>query len=220
MIAIFFVLVIAIIIFAIFQGVASNQRRIELQQFAVQNGMSFHPDKDYSLDESYPFIAKLCQGRNRYGYNIIRGTFQNHPVIFFDYHYETKSKDSKGKTKTNHHYFSFMILNYDQMFPELLIFREGWFSKLAQWLGYADIDFESAEFSRKFIVRSPDKKFAYDVCHAKMMEYLLLNDDLNLEMERDCLTLSFPILSVEKIEFNLQRIVMIREMFPNYLMEA
>lgn len=106
------------------------------------------------------------------------------------------------------------------MFPELLIFREGWFSKLAQWLGYADIDFESAEFSRKFIVRSPDKKFAYDVCHAKMMEYLLRNDDLNLEMERDCLTLSFPILSVEKIEFNLQRIVMIREMFPNYLMEA
>ena len=40
--------------------------------------------------------------------------------------------------------------------------------------GYQDIKFESAEFSKTFCVRSPDKKFAYDVCNAKMMEYLLV----------------------------------------------
>jgi hypothetical protein len=39
--------------------------------------------------------------------------------------------------------------------------------------GYGDIKFESAEFSKTFCLRTPDKKFAYDACNAKMIEYLL-----------------------------------------------
>jgi hypothetical protein len=67
-------------------------------------------------------------------------------------------------------------------------------------------------------VRSPDKKFAYDVCHAQMMEYLLANRDLSMEIENDVIALAFNTrLSPEQIETNLQRLVEIRTRLPEYL---
>ena len=47
---------------------------------------------------------------------------------------------------------------------------QGW---CAGAFGFDDIDFESAEFSKRFYVKSPDKRFAYDVVHPRMMEFLL-----------------------------------------------
>jgi len=84
--------------------------------------------------------------------------------------------------------------------------------------GYQDINLESAEFSKTFCVRSPDKKFAYDVCNAKMMEYLLANRDLSVGIEKDVIALAFNTrLAVEQIEFNLQRLAEIRSRLPEYL---
>jgi hypothetical protein len=136
----------------------------------------------------------------------------------FDYHYETHSTDSKGRRQTHHHHFSFFILLLPRSFPELTIAREGVFSKIAQAFGFDDIDFESHEFSRKFCVRSKDKKFAYDVCHARFMEYLLANDDLNIEMEDSALAIGFgSCLKVSEIEHNLRRLREVRSFLPNYL---
>jgi Protein of unknown function (DUF3137) len=84
--------------------------------------------------------------------------------------------------------------------------------------GYQDIQLESAEFSKAFNVRSPDKKFAYDVCNAQMMEYLLANRDLSVEIENNVMALAFSTrLSVEQIELNLKRSVEIRSLLPKYL---
>jgi hypothetical protein len=124
-----------------------------------------------------------CGWSNRYVFNTL-SRLPGHGVTAFDYHYETHSTDSKGHRQTHHHYFSCFLLHLPRSFPELVIAREGFFSKVAQAFGYDDIDFESHEFSRKFCVRSPDKKFAYDICNARMMEYLLANDDLTIELTR------------------------------------
>jgi hypothetical protein len=100
----------------------------------------------------------------------------------------------------------------------LTIGREGWFSKIAQVFGYDDIDFESAQFSRAFCVRSKDKKFAYDICHAQMMEYLLANRDLSVEIENNILALVFGArLSAAEIEANLNRLTAVRTKLPEYL---
>jgi len=67
-------------------------------------------------------------------------------------------------------------------------------------------------------VRSRDKKFAYDVCNAQMIEFLLANTDLTMEMELDSLAISFSRrLRPEQIEANLQRLVTIRSLMPDYL---
>ncbi len=67
--------------------------------------------------------------------------------------------------------------------PDLLIRREGLFDKLAGAFGFDDIDFESVEFSRRFHVKSPDKRFAYDVIHARMMEFLLAGEAAAIDIE-------------------------------------
>ena len=109
----------------------------------------------------------------------------------FDYHYETYSRDSKGRRQTKHHWFSVFTLELNELFPELVIKPEGLFSKFGQLLGFDDINFESMEFSKRYNVQSLDKKFAYDVCNAQMIDYLLRQCDLIIEIDRNVLSFTF-----------------------------
>ena len=207
-----------IVVCAIYSAMAAKKRREELSVLAARLGLNFDPSEDEELAERFEFLDKLAEGSNRYAFNVLNGNYRGNNVLIFDYHYETYSNDSKGNQQTHHHYFSFFILNLPVRFPELTIVHEGLFSKIAQALGYKDIDFESAEFSRAFCVRSKDKKFAYDVCNAQMMEYLLANRDLSIEIENTALAMAFDkCLSVDEIELNLQRLIEIRSRLPDYL---
>jgi hypothetical protein len=214
-----FILIAALVIAAMIYGaLAAKRRREALATLAARLGLRFNPDDDYTLAGRFEFLDHLAQGDNRYAFNILSGQYRQKEALVFDYHYETHSTDSKGNRTTHHHYFSFFILLLPLSFPELRITKEGLFSKIAQAFGYADIDFESAEFSRAFCVRSTNKKFAYDVCNAQMMEYLLANRDLSIEIERDALALAFDSqLSADDIEANLQRLLEIRSRLPEYL---
>jgi hypothetical protein len=217
-ILIFALLAAAVIAGVIYSAAQARKRREALWQLATRLGLSFTMAENRLLPVRYGFLNRLGQGENRYAYNVIEGVYQGHKVLAFDYHYETYSHDSKGHRQTNHHYFSCFILELPLDFPELHISPEGFFSKIVQAFGYDDIDFESAEFSRAFCVRSKDRKFAYDVCHAQMMEYLLANRDLVIEIELSALALAFNrCLDAPQFESNLQRLVAIRSLLPEYL---
>ena len=206
-----FIAIFAVV--AIVAYLSALKRREAMMAVAAKLGLSFHPAKNRDIARRYRFLDKLRRGSNRYAYNILSGRYQDHDVLLFDYHYKTGS----GKN-THHHYFSFFILHLAASFPELVIGPEGFFSKIAQAVGYDDIDFESHEFSRKFCVRSPNKKFAYDVCHARMIEYLLSNSDLTIEIEDNVLAISFSSrLAPDRIEPNLNRLIKVRSLMPDYL---
>jgi hypothetical protein len=217
-ILLFGLFVLFAVVVAVLSALAARRRREELSTLAGRLGLRFDPGKDYGLAGRFNFLNRLAQGSNRYAFNVLSGACQGHEVLVFDYHYETHSTDSKGNRQTHHHYFSCFILLLPVQFPELTITREGVFSKIAQALGYDDIDFESHEFSRKFCVRSKHKRFAYDVCNPQMMEYLLANQDLSLEIEGPALALAFNSrLSAAEIEANLARLRQIRLRLPDYL---
>ncbi len=217
--ALIIVVFVAVFILVVVAGaISARKRREAMGALAAKIGLHFNPDKDRSIRSRYKFLDKLRSGSNRYAFNILSGTYRGHETTAFDYHYETHSTDSKGRRQTHHHYFSFFILHLPASFAELVIGREGFFSKIAQAFGYDDIDFESHEFSRKFCVRSPNKKFAYDVCNARMIEYLLANDDLTIEIENDSLAISFGSrLRPDLIEPNLNRLIEVRSLMPTYL---
>jgi len=216
---VFIILAIVVIVIIVIAGaVAARKRREAMAALAGRLGLRFYPDKDYGLARQYRFLDKLRAGSNRYAFNILSGTYRDYEVAAFDFHYETHSTSSKGHRQTHHHYFSFFMLQLPAVFPELTIGKEGFFSKIAQAVGYDDIDFESHEFSRLFCVRSHDKKFAYDVCNARMIEYLLTQPDLTLEIEGSVLGLFFRRrLKPEQIEANLDRLIRVRSFMPDYL---
>jgi len=202
-----------IVVLGVLVYISARKRREALAKLAAMLGLSFEPNKNWDIARRYCFLDKLRAGSNRYAFNILSGNYQGHDVTIFDYHYRTGS----GKN-TQHHYISFFILHLLASFPELVIGPEGIFSKMAQALGYDDIDFESYEFSRKFCVRCRDKKFAYDVCNARMIEYLLSNTDLTIEIEGEALAISFGSrLAPEQIEPNLNRLITVRSILPEYL---
>ena len=214
-----FILIGVLVIVAVIYGArAAKKRREELSALAARLGLRFDPEDNRGLADQFEFLDHLAQGDNRYAFNALSGEYQEKEILVFDYHYATHSTDSKGHRQTQHHYFSFFILMLPVAFPELRITREGLLSTIAQAFGYDEIDFESAEFSRAFCVRSKDKKFAYDVCNSQMMEYLLANPDLSIEIERGALALAFDSrLSAGQIEVNLQRLLEIRLRLPEYL---
>ena len=111
------------------------------------------------------------------------------------------------------------MLVVKEAFPKVTIGPVSLSAKLEAVFGLGDeVKFEFAEFSRRFCVRSADKKFAYDVCNPQMMEYLLANRDLEVEIQGPAILLAFePQLPVGQIEFNLQRLIEIRSRLPEYL---
>ena len=158
---------------------------------------------------------------------MLSGEFQGHSVSAFDYHFETEYYDGKKK-RTKNHYLSFYILSLDKQFPEMTIAQEGLLSKIAQTFGHDDIDFESHEFSKQYVVRCENKKFAYDFCNAQMIDYLLGLGVVVIVVVNDALSLGFDgkvaisisndsRIDVENIERHLKRLLKIRTLMPDYL---
>ena len=210
--------VVLVIVGAIYSSIQAQKRRDGLADLARRLNLSFDAGQHFTFADAYSFLKELDKGDNRYATNILSGSYRQNQVVAFDYHYETQSTDAHGRTETHDHWFSFLILTLPAVFPGLTIRREGFFTKVAEVFGYQAIKFESAEFSKTFCVRSSDKKFAYDVCNATMIEYLLANNDLSVEIENQVIALVFNTrLSVEEIENDLQRLVEIRARLPEYL---
>jgi hypothetical protein len=180
---IFIAFVALIIVGAIFGHIRAKKRREALAAWAKGRGLRFTREKDYSFDEKYPEFNCMRQGDDRYAYNICYGQWNDRATMAFDYHYETHSTDSKGRRTTTHHRFSAVIMRANVPLKPLMIRREHIFDKIGSVFGFDDIDFESAEFSRRFHVSSPDRKWAYDVLHARTMQFLLEQPPHSIEFD-------------------------------------
>jgi hypothetical protein len=166
---------------AILGHMQARKRREELAALAESLGLRFDPDKDHGIEDRFGQFSCLRQGSRRYAFNILEGTYNNRQLCGFDYHYETYSTDSKGRRQTHHHYFSAVVVNSGLPLKPLAIRPEGFFDKVTEFFGYDDIDFELNEFSRRFYVKSPDKKWAFDVLHQETMEFMLHAPTFSLE---------------------------------------
>lgn len=216
------VLFVLFAILVVFLGVLgflqARRRRQELNDWATANGWRFTPDSDYSMEDRHPGFSCLHEGSQRYAYNITQGPCHDRSLCAFDYHYETYSTDSKGRRQTHHHYFSAVVLETDLPLKPLFIRAEGFFDKITEFLGFDDIDFESSEFSKKFYVKSPDKKWAYDVLHQKTMEYLLEAPRYTLEFDGHCVIAYQSVtFSVQEFEAGMALIEGVLDRLPNYL---
>jgi hypothetical protein len=213
---------IAVAAILVFVGVyLEKQKRQALQAVADRLGLVYQHGRDRSLSSRFNFLNQLSQGSNRYASHCLSGRHFDENVLVFEHHHETHSTDSKGHRTTHHHYFAVVTVALPRLCPELTIASETFLSKIAQAFGYDDIDFESAEFSKAFCVRSKDKRFAYDVCHPRMMEFLLANRDLNVEIENAALAIvKSGRLDPRSVSHNLNRLVEFKKLMPDYVLEA
>ncbi|MDX9910801.1 MAG: hypothetical protein RBS39_03110 [Phycisphaerales bacterium] len=192
-IILFVVFGVIAILAAVHGAKKERERRDALAALAGELGLSFDPSKDRSHDDLYAHFEIFRRGHSRVAFNSIGGplTLAGRPHHCKMGDFEYKVTQSNGKSTTTHTYrFSYAILHLPWSVPDLLVRREGMFDKLAGVMGFDDIDFESAEFSRRFLVKSRDKRFAYDVITPAMMEFLMSHDPPAVDIERARLCLS------------------------------
>lgn len=202
---------------------AREKRRQEMAALAASLGWSFDPSDDSSHDEEYAEFTAFRRGHSRRAYNTLTGSLaidgRQFPSKAGDFLYKVTTSNGKS-TSTTTYRFSYIIIHLPfARVPDLLIRREGLLDKLKDAFGFDDIDFESAEFSRKFRVLSPDKRFAYDVITPRMMEFLLgaFGPAIDIERGRCCLTLGHGCWSPEQFRATLRWAVAFFDLWPDHV---
>ncbi|MCA8940007.1 MAG: hypothetical protein KDB07_09370 [Planctomycetes bacterium] len=188
----------------------------EAQGFRVRKG------DDRASNQRFMYFDLMRAGSNQYFTMQVSGDYEGLPFLLFDYHYETYSTDKNGNRRTHHHYFTACIIETGLNFPaELRLRPEGFFDKFAAVVGFDDIDFESHEFSKRFHVKSKDRKFAYDLIHQGTMEYLLKHLKTHFEIERNAIMVHFGQKRLAAPEYAelLRHTRHLLELTPDYFIE-
>jgi len=103
--------VVLFVVMAYMGHLQAKKRREAFQRLADELGFRFAPAKDARLAQRFGFLEHMDDGHRRYAFNVLYGRDQaDQAVHIFDYHYETYSRDSKGRRTTHHHYFSIFTL--------------------------------------------------------------------------------------------------------------
>ena len=149
-----------------------KKRREAFAREAASLGLVYEPHSCEILHDRFGQFSVFRQGQRRRSNNVLRGTYRGVEVRLFEFRYETTSGSGKNRRRQVHHAgVALAILGLP--FPGVRIVPEHWGHKLWDAVGGDDIDFESDEFSRKFWVKSDDRRFAYDLIHARTMEFLM-----------------------------------------------
>ena len=165
----FAALVVGLIIWGI---VRARQEREALAALAAELGVRFYAEDPWDLPERYGQFDLFDSGHSKRATNVLAGDVDGRSMIAFDYSYKTGS----GKDESTYSYQA-LLLGLPILAPHLVLRHESFLDKMAAWVGYENIKFESTEFSRKYYVKCDVPKFAYDIFHARLIEYLLACGD-------------------------------------------
>ena len=103
-------------------------------------------------------------------WHILRGGHRGHRVDAFHYFWLSKTRDDRGREETTFHKYKVVNVLIPKERATLTVTRE-----LLNLDTPLDLDLESIEFNKTFRVKvdREHEKFAYDVLHPRMMEFLL-----------------------------------------------
>lgn len=163
---------------------AQKARREALARVARDLGMRFSPEpRDwgggfFSRGAPVAPFEVFERGHSRRSWNHLDGELRFRErtlgVTIADYRYKiTRNSGKHRSTQTYQLSFLLVRLPFGDRLPGLRVRLEGFGDRIAAAVGFNDIDFESAEFSRRFHVSCGDRRFAYNLIDPRMIEFLL-----------------------------------------------
>lgn len=164
-----------VIAIAVGSYLLKQKRKEDMAAFASRYGFVYTPHSPPGLlAYGFPLLHK---GDGRGAENGVVGTWKDMPFKAADYWYYTESTDSQGHRSKSYSRFSVAVIEMDAWLPDIAIHRENVFTLLGDKIGLKDIEFESEEFNRTVQVKARDRKFAFELVDARMMQWLLSCDD-------------------------------------------
>ena len=169
-------LFLGVVLFVSYLIDQEQKRKKAIRDWAKGRKWSFSSERRKGWERDFSGIKLFQKGHSRWGQCVVNGILHDCPVTLLDYQYTT----GHGKNRSTHK-AGVAILHCGFPTIPLQIRRENPLDKVGEFLGADDIDFESAEFSRKFFVKSADRKWAYDILHTRAMDYLLSAPAVTIE---------------------------------------
>ena len=215
-----FVILVVLFVFvavgAIVYGfVQAKRRREEMAGYALSRGWRYEEYQPLLVDrfQGAPFGI----GDDRLAQNAVYGQHDGRDFVSFDYRYETTTGSGKDRRTTTHN-FSVLALSMGVSLPTLTVDPENFLERFVGRLTNSDIDLELEDFNRAFTVTCADRKFASDVLHPRMMEFLLQHRDVGWRFERDSMiVVASGQRSIPEIDVTLALMDQIAEHIPEFV---
>jgi hypothetical protein len=217
-------LILVLVFFAVALPLAFGMmlRGESLRIWAQARGLNHHPARDMSVQERYPGIPEFrgtgaSHARNRVSgeWNVGQGVWK---VETFDYTVFKKIGKRGEETESSH--FSAVVVTSDIPLEPLRIRPERALDAVADLFGAGDINFESAQFSREFHVKAPNRRWAYDVLHVRAMQFLLDQPRFTLHFGTNSVVAMHPcrsIFSIAEFEQAIRVVCGILDRLPGYV---
>ncbi len=191
-----------------------RRRRVALAAWASSRGLRFDPSRDRHMKERYPEFNCLDRGILSFACNVMRGRVQGRPVCAFD---------CRGWGEETPPGISAVIVGVGLRLKLLLIRERQHADNVNAFLGLDGLDainFESTEFSKEFLVKTPDRRWAFDVIHQETMEFLLASPRFTLELQgRDVIAYREQFFKPEDFDAALDVIAGFLDRLPDYLLK-
>lgn len=166
--------------------IAAQKRRGELQALARKLNFEFRADGGAPAFRFAPFH----RGHSRRAYHTLQGSVellgQRCELWAGEWLYKETHGTGKDRRTTTYR-FSYLVCGLPVSVPTVALRREGLLDKFAAAIGFDDLDFESAEFSARYHVKTDARKFAYALLDARMMEFLLAANPPPFQLDGDAL---------------------------------
>ena len=218
-----FVVVLALMIYGVIR--ARDTRRNDLSALASRLGFDFRAGADTSFADRYQGISLFTRGGSRKASCLLTGFMtvgdQRVPVLAADYSYVITKGTGKRRRRRTYHVGIVMAHLPFRGLPEFIMRDETVIDRITAAIGFDDIDYESAEFSRRFHVKCADRRFASDLIDPEMIDYMLATDAPDMEIEGSILCTQYPgVPDVEEVESALEWMRGFLVRWPDHLVKS
>jgi hypothetical protein len=154
------------------EHVNTRARNAAVLTFATERGLTFEVEDSESLDALG--FALFDRGDGRRIRRVARGRHRDRTIRVFDFEYYVRS----GRNNSKQWYrYTVVMVTVPAAMPQLRLQHESITGRLANLVGFDDVELEWGEFNRKYRVLSHDQRFAFSLLDGRMMEWLMLGAD-------------------------------------------
>ncbi|GAB3913009.1 hypothetical protein GCM10029964_121810 [Kibdelosporangium lantanae] len=166
-------IVVIVVAMVVITTVLRRRRRRKISGVAALAAQYGWQLVEYDVEMPRQFRGDpFCYGDNRTAQHILRGTYRGYEMAAFEYAFVSEA-EFNDETKRSTHFHSVVTLSTPRARPFLQVRRENLRSRLRGMVGVHDLRLGSDGFDRAFLVETENDRFAYDVLHPRMMEWML-----------------------------------------------
>lgn len=155
-----------------------RRRRELIRHWASERGFAFDPVVDREFHKQFPQMIIFNIGSNPRSTNFVRGIWNHRNFTAIDFLATVGGGKNSKRIRV-----CIGIIQVDKPLKQLRVRSEGPVDRLLAKFGHNDINFESAQFSSQFYVEAEDRRWAYDVLHARTIEQLLSGEPCSFQFD-------------------------------------